>query len=116
MCCPHPPSPAYYRPEGTTAMNRFRMSAFSLLIACSTLAFAAPPATTPPTTIALAADSMTVRQELMTMLRTLPPEVGMVLKLDPTLFGNHDYLASYPALAAVVGVHPEGAPHPRFYL
>jgi hypothetical protein len=97
-------------------MNHFRLFAFSLLIACSTLALAAPPATVPPTTTALAADSMTVRQELTTTLRSLPPEVGMILKLDPTLFGNHDYLASYPALAAFVAEHPGVAHNPHFYL
>ena len=98
-------------------MNRFRLFAVSLILACSTLTLAAPPETTPPTTTtALAADSMTVRQGLTTVLRTLPPEVGMVLKLDPTLFGSHDYLASYPVLAAFVAEHPGVAHNPRFYL
>src|SRR6202158_3789445 len=98
-----------------------RLLAASLLLSGSTRLIAAAPATTTSTntattTTAFAADSITVRQDFMSALRSLPPEVGMVLKLDPTLFGNHDYLASYPPLAAFVNEHPEVAHNPRFFL
>jgi hypothetical protein len=40
----------------------------------------------------------------------------MVLKLDPTLFSNQQYLANYPAVASFVAQHPEVAHNPGFYL
>ena len=56
------------------------------------------------------------RQELHELLRRYPPEVGRVLKLDPSLFANESYLANYPALAAFVKQHPEVPHSPRYFL
>jgi hypothetical protein len=99
-------------------MTRSRLIIAALILACPPLLFAATTSTSPApaTNVVLQADSLSVRQNLMTTLHGLPPEVGMVLKLDPTLFGNHDYLASYPSLAAFVNDHPEVAHNPRFFL
>jgi hypothetical protein len=99
-------------------MTRFRLFIAGLVFVCSPLLLAAPPSasTAPATTAALEPDSLSVREKLMTTLHGLPPEVGMVLKLDPTLFGNHDYLGSYPSLAAFVNDHAEVAHNPRFFL
>lgn len=66
--------------------------------------------------VVMATDSGETREELMDLLRRQPPEVGMVLKLDPTLFGNEGYLGSYPALSAFVAQHPEVARSPAYYL
>jgi hypothetical protein len=61
-------------------------------------------------------DSSAVHQEFQQLLERHPPEVGKVLKLDPSLFTNQAYLASYPALAAFLKDHPEVAHSPRYYL
>ena len=55
------------------------------------------------------------RGELMELLRKHPPSLASVLKLDPSLLDNPEYLAAYPELAAFLGLHPEVAHNPRFY-
>jgi hypothetical protein len=40
----------------------------------------------------------------------------MVLRLDPSLLNNAQYLASYPALATFLGRHPEVAHNPEYFL
>jgi hypothetical protein len=62
------------------------------------------------------ADSHETREALQNLLSKYPPQVGRVLKLDPTLFSNQAYLANYPGLAAFVTQHPEIAHTPAFYL
>ena len=80
------------------------------------------PAPAPPTGTVNAApavissDSRETRKQLSDLLRRVPSEVGVVLKLDPTLFGNQQYLATYPELAAFVAQHPDISHNPRFYL
>jgi hypothetical protein len=56
------------------------------------------------------------RDELYRLLEQYPPSLAQVLKLDPTLLTNRDYLAPYPALAAFLAVHPEVAHNPAFFL
>jgi len=56
------------------------------------------------------------RERFLSVLREQPPQVGKVLKLDPTLFNDPAYLANYPALQKFVGEHPEIAHSPAFYL
>ena len=62
------------------------------------------------------ADSSQTREEFNRILHRYPPEVGKVLKLDPTLIASAQYLATYPDLAKFVAVHPEIAHNPHFYL
>lgn len=50
------------------------------------------------------------------MLRRLPPDVGKVLKHDPTLWRNKEFLDTYPALAVFVTTHPDVAHSPSYYL
>jgi hypothetical protein len=73
-----------------------------------------PPAA--PASIASDYDSREMRDQFRELLHTYPPAVAMVLKLDPSLFSNTSYLASYPGLAAFVSAHPEIAHFPDFYL
>ncbi|HZA36062.1 MAG TPA: hypothetical protein VE505_14085, partial [Vicinamibacterales bacterium] len=54
-------------------------------------AAAAPPANP--------ADADQTRTHLLEMLNRHPPSLGDVLRLDPTLLTNADYLAPYPELA-----------------
>jgi len=61
-------------------------------------------------------DSNETREALQVVLGKYPPQVGRVLKLDPTLFSNQTYLANYPGLATFVAQHPEVAHTPAFYL
>lgn len=61
-------------------------------------------------------DSNQTREELNQLLRRLPPEVGKVLKLDPTLWKNESYMKTYPGLAAFIAEHPDVANSPQFYL
>lgn len=61
-------------------------------------------------------DSEQMREDFRSLLSRYPPEVGKVLKLDPTLLSNQAYLASYPELATYLAQHPEIAHSPRYYL
>src|SRR5207247_9933686 len=61
-------------------------------------------------------DSRDTRERFKELLQRNPPQLGVVLKLDPTLFSNQQYLANYPAFAAFVAEHPEVAHNPDFYL
>lgn len=66
--------------------------------------------------LATEADSRETRERLRQILHRLPPEVGKVLKIDPSLWTNESYLRTYPALQAFVASHPEVAHNSRFYL
>jgi hypothetical protein len=66
--------------------------------------------------LATEADSRETRERLRQILHRLPPEVGKVLKLDPSLWRNETFLKTYPALQAFVASHPEVAHNSRFYL
>ncbi len=112
--------------------THIRLSIAACILAFATMAVAQPPKsvnrqqTTPSTSTVIATDgtderqtgiastgstgggdSHEVRAELMNVLHGYPPEVGMVLKLDPTLFSSPQYLAFYPSLASFVAAHPE---------
>jgi hypothetical protein len=90
-----------------------------LILATATAAIAAAPAAQPTataTTVTSDGDSREVRNELRTLLNQYPPELGTVLKLDPTLFNSSTYLANYPALAEFVSHHPGVAHNPAFFL
>ena len=80
----------------------------------TTTTTAAPAPTT--TTAVAETDSRRTREQLRQLLHRLPPEVGKVLKLDPSLWRNQPYLETYPQLAAFVAQHPEVANNSRWYL
>ena len=94
-----------------------------IFLARAASALGAQPAPTPTTASATATvsaaidtDSRQTREEMKQLLHRYPPELGYVLKLDPTLFGNQTYLATYPALANFVAQHPEVAHNPAYFL
>jgi hypothetical protein len=72
---------------------------------------AAPPASVPEDR----QDANETRDKLQQVLEKYPPALGQVLKLDPTLLQNPDYLAPYPNLAAFVAQHPEIAHNPQYF-
>jgi hypothetical protein len=61
-------------------------------------------------------DSRHTREEFDALLARHPHEVGVVLRLDPTLFHNETWLSAYPALKAFVKEHPEVAQNPSYFL
>jgi hypothetical protein len=72
------------------------------------------PAPAPP--VELQPDAERTRSELNAILERHPPALRKILALDPTLLNNEAYLAPYPGLSAFLGVHPDIARNPRFYL
>jgi hypothetical protein len=65
---------------------------------------------------ASARDAEQTREQLRQLLERHPPSLADVLRLDPTLLTNTDYLAPYPELAAFLTEHPEVAHNPAFYI
>jgi hypothetical protein len=80
----------------------------ALAAALPAAAQTAPPEAAPP-------DSRETRNALYRILDRVSPELGMVLKLDPALVGNQNYVAAYPELAAFLAQHPEIAAHPGYF-
>jgi hypothetical protein len=60
-------------------------------------------------------DAGRTRDQLRELLHRHPSEVGTVLGLSPSLLRNEVYMASYPALQAFVGEHPEVVHNPGFF-
>jgi hypothetical protein len=79
-----------------------------------------PPAPPPGSQVAAPAgdvrNAQELRQEFREVLNRYPRSVGSILRLDPTLFGDAGYLASYPELAEFVARHPEVARNAEYYL
>ncbi|MBP1634519.1 MAG: hypothetical protein H6Q10_1093 [Acidobacteria bacterium] len=55
------------------------------------------------------------RSQLLEILSRYSPSLGQVLRLDPSLLSNADYLAPYPALAQFLAQHPEVARDPAYF-
>lgn len=70
----------------------------------------------PVVTVEEGVSATRTREELRQILQKYPPEVASVLELDPTLFANEAFMATYPALRAFMASHPDVAHNPRFYL
>src|SRR5262245_19016487 len=56
------------------------------------------------------------KQQLEELFERYPPGLRSVLRLDPSLLNNGDYLAPYPALAAFLAQHPEVAHNPSYFV
>lgn len=61
-------------------------------------------------------DAEQLRQEFREALSRYPRNVGRVLRMDPTLFNDPEYLAGYPAIAQFVAQYPQITRNPEFYL
>jgi hypothetical protein len=78
---------------------------------------AAPPQRpTPPVTVYETQPSYQTVNELRELLNRYPPNVRLVLQLDPSLLDRPEYLEPYPALAAFLQQHPEIRRNPSFFL
>lgn len=76
---------------------------------------AAAPNAAPQDVPAAGVDAEDARQQLERLLSQYPPSLARVLRLDPTLLDNAEYLRPYPALAAFLAQHPEVAHNPEFF-
>jgi hypothetical protein len=85
-------------------MIRWKIAVFALLT--STMALAQMPTES----------ALQVREQLQSLMRNSPPQVGRVLRLDPTLISNESYMGTYPALNAYVKQHPEIQHNPAYFL
>jgi hypothetical protein len=72
--------------------------------------------TTGPAPVSEALSSYEIRNQFNSRIRQNPPELAMILALDPSLLSNQAFLAEYPELARFVADHPEVRRNPRFYL
>jgi hypothetical protein len=101
-----------------------RMIALALVLIMSSGVAAQTPAPSKPLPVSPAPaaapvsdlDARTTREHLRQLMERMPPDVGRILKMDPTLLGSESYLAQYPVLAAFLAEHPEVAHNPGFYL
>ena len=66
--------------------------------------------------VAISQDARETREEFEGLLRRLPPSVGRVLRLDPSLMRNPGFLQPYPMLAAFLQQHPDVLNNPSYYL
>ena len=95
------------------------LASLSVVAQEATTSEPAPPTPEPVATTTVAFDdssSHEIRNSFSEVLRRYPPELSMVLKLDPTLLEDPGYLATYPALARFVVEYPQVAHNPAFYL
>jgi Na+-transporting methylmalonyl-CoA/oxaloacetate decarboxylase gamma subunit len=77
----------------------------------------APRSAEAPATVADDQTAEETREELLHLLTTqYPPSLPQVLRLDPSLLTNTEYLTLYPALASFLGRHPEVSHNPAFFL
>ena len=78
-----------------------------------------PPAVPQPSSPGMfteARDARQTRERLGEVLEQHPPSLREVLRLDPTLLYNENYLATYPTLAGFLQQHPEVAHNPGFFI
>ena len=61
-------------------------------------------------------DARQVREQFEQLLVKYPPELGRILKMDPTMLSNQEYLAQYPPVQQFLALHPEIVRNPSFYL
>ncbi len=61
-------------------------------------------------------DARETRTDFENVLKRLPPSVGRVMRLDPSLMRNQTYLAPYPTLSAFLQTHPAVVQNPGYYL
>lgn len=92
-----------------------------LLLTLGILAPAAPAGAQPSGSVQPAApeppsDPRTTRESFREVLLQYGPALGRILRSDPTLMTNAEYLATYPAAAAFIQAHPEVVRDPGYFL
>jgi len=61
-------------------------------------------------------DADETRRQLEDVLRAYPSTLPQILRMDPTLLNDADYLQPYPALSTFLAQHPEIKHNPAFFL
>jgi hypothetical protein len=74
----------------------------------------APRDTTAITSVGASAEE--TRRDLEEVLKQYPPTLPRILRMDPSLLSNPEYLKPYPALAAFLAQHPEVPHNPGYFL
>jgi hypothetical protein len=69
-----------------------------------------------PVAPALNQNAAETRRQLYRVLDQYPPGLGRIMRLDPTLMTNPNYLGSYPNLAAFLAQYPDIPRNPGYYL
>jgi hypothetical protein len=82
----------------------------------TTPAEAAAPAPQAPQVVLNEQDARETRNDFEALLKRMPPSVGRVMRIDPSLMRNDSYLAPYPSLAAFLRQHPDVVQNPGYYL
>jgi len=70
----------------------------------------------PPGEPTVVRDADFTRRELQEILRTYPRSVGEILRRDPSLMLEADYMAAYPQLSTFLAEHPEVQRNVEYYL
>jgi hypothetical protein len=70
--------------------------------------------TVPATVSTLDADE--TRRQLDDVFKAYPSTLPRILRMDPTLLDNADYLQPYPALQSFLAQHPEIKHNPQYFL
>lgn len=73
------------------------------------------PAAAERTIVPVNVDAEGTRRDLMELLRKHPPAVARVLRTDPSLLRNDDYMSGYPAVQQFLTQHPEVLQNTSFY-
>jgi succinate dehydrogenase hydrophobic anchor subunit len=105
-------------------MSRFSRRTLAALALAATLAAAPAPvfAQTPGQVVAAVPAGLDqrraeeLRQEFRELMRRYPPALAEILRLDPSLLNNPDYVAPYAALVAYLQAHLEIGRHPEYFL
>jgi hypothetical protein len=82
----------------------------------ATVTAAQAPAAAPVAVVQSEQNAEQTRERFQDLLGNYPPTLGRVLKLDPSLLSNQNYLAPYPGLGAFLTQHPEIAHNPNYFL
>ena len=72
-------------------------------------------AQTPPTAVSTL-DADETRRQFEDVLRAYPSTLPRILRMDPTLLNNPDYMQPYPALSVFLQQHPEIKHNPAYFL
>lgn len=81
-----------------------------------TVTVAAPEQVPTASTPTQAASESQILEDFQRLLRAHPDELSVIIRLDPSLLSNAQFLAKYPELEALVAQYPQLGRNPRLYV